>query len=66
MHQYNVGATFERIAIDVAGPFPRSDRGNRYLLVTIEDVTKWLEEASTATDALVINILPPRNTPGII
>jgi hypothetical protein len=29
MHQYNVEASFERIAIDVAGPFPRSDQGNR-------------------------------------
>jgi hypothetical protein len=28
MHQYNVGAPFERIAIDIAGPFPGSDRGN--------------------------------------
>jgi hypothetical protein len=28
LHQYNVGAPFERIAIDVAGPFSRSDQGN--------------------------------------
>jgi len=28
MHQYNVGTPFERIAIDIAGPFPESDRGN--------------------------------------
>ncbi|KAJ8910252.1 hypothetical protein NQ315_007474, partial [Exocentrus adspersus] len=30
--QYNVGAPFERIAIDVAGPFPQSEAGNRYIL----------------------------------
>jgi hypothetical protein len=34
LHQY-VGAPFERIAIDVAGPFPQSDQGNRYLLIAI-------------------------------
>jgi hypothetical protein len=27
MHWYNVGAPFERIAIDIAGPFLRSDKG---------------------------------------
>jgi transposase InsO family protein len=62
MHQYNVGAPFERIAIDVAGPFPRSDQGNRYLLVAMDYFTKWPEvyaisnqEASTVAEALVTN-----------
>jgi hypothetical protein len=27
MHQYNVGAPFERIAIDIAGSFPESKSG---------------------------------------
>jgi hypothetical protein len=40
MHQYNVGAPFERIAIDIAGPFLESDRGNRYLLIAIDYFTK--------------------------
>ena len=60
MHQYNVGAPFERIAIDIAGPFPESDRGNRYLLVAMDYFTKWPEvyaipnqEASTVADTLV-------------
>jgi hypothetical protein len=43
MHQYNVGAPFERIAIDVAGPFPRSNQGNRYLLIAMDYFTKWPE-----------------------
>jgi transposase InsO family protein len=62
MHQYNVGSPFERIAIDVAGPFPRSDQGNRYLLIAIDYFTKWPEvygipnqEASTVAEALVTN-----------
>ncbi|UFO01039.1 hypothetical protein LOK48_06560 (plasmid) [Wolbachia endosymbiont of Corcyra cephalonica] len=30
---YNVGAPWERIAIDVAGPFPETDEGNKYIIV---------------------------------
>jgi hypothetical protein len=62
MRQYNVGAPFERITIDIAGPFPRSDQGNRYLLITMEYFTKWPEayaihnqEAATVAEALVTN-----------
>ena len=62
MHQYNVGAPFERVAVDIAGPFPESDRGNRYLLVAMDYFTKWPEvyaipnqEASTVADVLVNN-----------
>jgi hypothetical protein len=42
-NQYNVGTWFERIAIDVAGPFPRSNQGEQYLLMAIDYFTKWLE-----------------------
>ena len=66
MHQYNVGAPFERIAVDIAGTFPDSDRGNRYLLVTMDYFTKWPEvyailnqEASTVADVLVSNFFCP-------
>jgi hypothetical protein len=62
MHQYNVDAPFERIAIDVAWSFPRSDQGNRYLLNAIDYFTKRLEayaissqEASTVVELLVTN-----------
>jgi hypothetical protein len=54
MHQYNVGAPFERIAIDITGPFPESESGNRYLLVAVDFFTKW-SEALTAADDLVTN-----------
>ena len=33
MQKYNVGAPFERVALDMLGPFPKSDKGNKYLLV---------------------------------
>jgi hypothetical protein len=62
MHQCNVEATFERIIIAVAGAFPRSDQGNRYLLIAMDYFTKWSEaycvpdqEALTVADVLVSN-----------
>jgi hypothetical protein len=62
MHQYNVRASFERIAIDVAGLFPRSNQGNRYLLIAMDYFMKWPEtytipnqEASRVAEALVTN-----------
>jgi hypothetical protein len=38
MHQY-VGEPTERNGIDIAGPFPDSDRGNRYLLIAMDEFT---------------------------
>ena len=31
--RYNDGRPFERIALDIAGPFPVTDDGNRYIMV---------------------------------
>ncbi|CAK1583327.1 unnamed protein product [Parnassius mnemosyne] len=57
---YNVGAPWERIAIDVAGPFPETESGNKYFMVVMDYFTKWPEvftisnqEASTVADKLV-------------
>ena len=36
LQQYNSGASFERIAMDVAGPFPVSNTGNRYVLIVMD------------------------------
>ena len=63
MRVYNVGAPFERIAIDVAGPFPIiTDRGNKYILVVSDYFSKWPEaypianmEAITVATVLVEN-----------
>jgi len=43
MKQYNVGLPFERLAIDVAGPFPQTNRGNKYILVAMDYFSKWPE-----------------------
>jgi hypothetical protein len=61
MHQYNIGALFKRIAIDVAGPFPPSDQGNRYLLITMDYFTKWLNHSRSPG----YKLLPFRHTTGV-
>jgi hypothetical protein len=62
MHQHNVTAPLKRIAIDVAGPFPRRDQGNRYLLVPMDYFIKWpddyaipKQEVLTVAETLVTN-----------
>ena len=62
MQIYNVGVPFERIAIDIAGPFPVSDYGNRYILVVADYFSKWPEvfpipnqEACTVAEEIVLN-----------
>ena len=31
LSQYLIGAPLERVALDIVGPFPRSDSGNKYV-----------------------------------
>lgn len=57
---YNVGAPMERVAVDIAGPFPLTPRGNRYICVAMDYFTKWPEayaipnhEAETVASVLV-------------
>ena len=62
MRQYNVGFPFERIAIDIAGPFPVTDDGNHYIMVEGDYFTKWVanyaipnQEVTTVAKELVHN-----------
>jgi hypothetical protein len=43
MKQYIVSAPWERMAIDILGPLPRSEDGNPYLMVVEDYFTKWTE-----------------------
>lgn len=61
---YNVGAPWERIAVDVAGPFPVTDSGNKYFMVVMDYFTKWPEvfaipnqEATTVASKLVEEVI---------
>lgn len=40
---YNVGIPFERIQMDILGPLPLSNKGNRFLLVIVDCFSKWPE-----------------------
>ena len=40
---YQVGSAGERIHLDILGPFPKSQAGNRYILMLVCQFTKWLE-----------------------
>ena len=57
---HQVGAPWERMAVDVAGPFPPTKAGNRFILVVQDYFTKWIEihsmpdqTADTVADFLV-------------
>ena len=49
MKQFIVGAPLESIAVDVLGPLPVSEKGNKYLLIVGDYFTKWVE-AYTSED----------------
>lgn len=60
LQQYQVGSPMERVGVDVMGPFPMSNRGNRYVLVAMDYFSKWPEayavpdqETSTILDCLL-------------
>lgn len=63
LQPYDVGAPFERVAIDLLGPLPTTERGNRYILVLMDYFTKWPEAAAipnqtaeTVAEALVEHV----------
>lgn len=67
---YNVGAPWERIALDIAGPFPVTEAGNKYVMVVMDYFTKWPEvfaipnqEASTVAEKLVHEVFCRYGTP---
>ncbi|XP_023193030.1 UPF0524 protein C3orf70 homolog isoform X1 [Xiphophorus maculatus] len=73
LQQFVVGAPMERVAVDVMGPLPRSDKGNCYVLSAIDYFTKWPEayaipdqEAETVADALLGGFISRFGVPDII
>jgi transposase InsO family protein len=46
---HSVGVPWERVGVDLAGPFTRTDRGNRYLLVVVDYFTRWPEAIPIAS-----------------
>jgi hypothetical protein len=49
LHSLSVSAVFERIGLDILGPLPETSAGNRYVVIFIDYLTKWVEAFATAT-----------------
>ena len=43
MQEYQAGAPMERVHIDFLGPLPKTHRDNEYILVMVDQFTKWVE-----------------------
>jgi hypothetical protein len=43
LQEFTTGATMEKVHMDIMGPFPRSTKGNCYVLVIVDQFTKWVE-----------------------
>ena len=43
MKNYQVGVPLERVAIDILGPLPVTERGNKYIVVIADYFTRWVE-----------------------
>ena len=73
VQDHRVGMPMERITMDIVGPFPASDSGNRYVLVVVDCFTKWLEayplpnqEASTIARVIATNFVSRHGSPYFI
>ena len=65
-----VSDAFDRLSVDVPGPFPVSHSGNRYVICFTDYLTKWPEafavpsaEAPVIAKLLVSEILPRHGAP---
>ena len=63
MKLYQTGAPMERMALDILGPLPETEYGNKYILCIGDYFTKWVEaiplpdqEAKTVAEALISTI----------
>jgi len=60
LQDYKVGFPMDRVSTDILGPFPCSDSNNKYILVIMDNFTKYVEayaipdqKAETVADKLV-------------
>ena len=46
---FQVVRPFQRVGIDLLGPFPLSGKGNRQIIVAVDSLTKWAEVKAMPT-----------------
>lgn len=73
LHPIPVGEPFHRIGIDYVGPLPRTIKGNRYIIVAMDYLTKWPEArpvkeatAESTVDFIYEDVIARHGCPGII
>lgn len=64
---------FEKIALDIVGPLPLSEKGNKYILTLQDDLTKYSQAyalpnliAETIADCFVRNFICKFGSPKIL
>lgn len=67
---YISGGPMERVALDILGPLPVTEKGNKYILVITDLFTKWTEavaipdqESKTICTAFIDNFITKFGTP---
>ena len=70
LQKYIIGAPLERVAIDIMGPLPKSNKGNLYILVMGDYFTKWVDavpirnqKATTVAQKLIDRLISIFGTP---
>jgi transposase InsO family protein len=53
---YHAGFPMERVHLDIMGPFHVSSRGNRYILVMVDQFTKWVELAAIPEQSAQVTV----------
>ncbi|GET60683.1 DDE-type integrase/transposase/recombinase [Rhizophagus irregularis DAOM 181602=DAOM 197198] len=43
LHPIKIGQPFDRVGMDIVGPLPKTKKGNMYIVVATEYLTKWPE-----------------------
>jgi hypothetical protein len=53
LHPLKLAQPFDRIGIDIVGPLPETTKGNRFIVVATEYVTKWPEARPIPTKSAI-------------
>lgn len=65
MKQYNVRSSFERLALQISGPY--SEHGNKNILAAMDYFTKWVQACAIscqeATNVLITEFISRSEVP---